>query len=218
MYQEKCLERLDQLISQGQRVIATERQPGPNVIAESWVDDTEMAQWRTSSLNFLKTVFGETSAHYTEFEKNCKRSKISDAEKGYGILRAAKDDIENGFLKNIESMVSADIFSDFIQMGEHLMKENYYHAAASLVGAVLEDSLRKLCEAKKIEVKNSDRLFNLNAKLHEQNVYNKIMWKSIDAWRETRNCADHGKFNEVSPENVKSMVDGVRDFLTKYLA
>lgn len=217
MYKEKTQKRVNELIEQANKVLATERRPGPGVLAEAWVDDIKFAQLRTSSLHFLKSVFGENSAYFVEFENNCKKPKISQAKQGFGILNAAKDEIENGFLNQIETIVSADIFSDFLTMSEYLLKENYYQAAASLAGAVLEDSLRKVCAAHNVGFKEREGLAALNEKLHGKNIYNKIVWKSVDTWREIRNSADHGKFNDFNSEMVATMIDGIRGFLNKHL-
>ena len=218
MYKEKSLERLSQLIDLGQKLYTTLKHPGPNVITQPWVDRTLFAQWRTSSLNFLKTVFGENSSHYTEFLKKCTGNGQSYVDEGNGILKSAEDDIKSGFLKRIESMVSAEIFTDFMEMAEYLHAEGYHIPAASLAGAVLEDSLKKICVAHELEVKRSDRLATLNEKLHTSHVYNKIVWKNIDTWREIRNAADHGSFEEFTPEQVNAMVSGISDFMGRYLA
>jgi hypothetical protein len=46
------------------------------------------------------------------------------------------------------TLVSAEVFNDFLDMSAHLLDNGYYQAAGSLVGAVLEDSLRRVAVAR----------------------------------------------------------------------
>lgn len=48
-YNSKLIQRVDKLISDSEAVLRTVKQPGPNVIAEAWVDDEAMAQLRASA-------------------------------------------------------------------------------------------------------------------------------------------------------------------------
>jgi hypothetical protein len=59
--------------------------------------------------------YGTCSArrtHIQSYPRSCKTSKAADVLKGAGILKAARQDIEAGFLKTLESLVSADIFTE----------------------------------------------------------------------------------------------------------
>jgi hypothetical protein len=42
--------------------------------------------------------------------------------------------------------LQADVFADFLEMAEQLLDQNYKDAAAVIVGAVLEDTLRKIAD------------------------------------------------------------------------
>ena len=50
-------------------------------------------------------------------------------------------------LSNFMSLAQAEVFADFLDMAEHLLGEGYKDAAAVILGAVLEDTLRKLADA-----------------------------------------------------------------------
>ncbi|MGI8996488.1 MAG: HEPN domain-containing protein [Pyrinomonadaceae bacterium] len=136
---------------------------------------------------------------------------------GRGILRAVREDIEGGYLKRIEALVSADIFTDFLEMAEHLLEKGYKDPAASLVGAVLEDGLRKICAKISVTVKSQEDISSLNKKLADAQVYNRLMQKKVQVWNDIRNNADHAKFSEYSKDDVKEMLKGVTDFLAQYL-
>jgi hypothetical protein len=128
---KKVLERLDFLIRIGNTVSsACSFRIGKSVDAVS-VDAVKLfSWWRTSSLSFLKT-FPSEYIYSREFEARCKDLSSDDVEQGLGILSAARDDIEGGYLQKMETLVSAEVFSDFLDMAEHLLDNGYKDPAAS---------------------------------------------------------------------------------------
>ena len=213
----KILERLDSLISIGEKVLATKYDKHfAGMIHYGRVDVGLFQQWRTSSLAFLNTLPSEyIYAH--EFEGTCKESGYDDAEQGVAILRAAKEDIEGGYLQKVETLVSASVFSDFLEMAEHLLDNGYKDPAASLIGAVLEDGLRRICRNNNITVKNDDKISSLNQRLAQNHIYNPLQQGQIQVWNKLRDYADHGRFDQYKQDDVKDMLKGVRSFLSDYL-
>ena len=135
---------------------------------------------------------------------------------GKGILKAVKEDVEGGYLKRIEALVSADIFSDFLDMTEYLLEEGYKDPAASLIGAVLENGLRKICTNRGITVKSKEDISSLNQKLADGKAYTRLTQKELQVWNDIRNNADHGYFDQYTAQNVKDMHKGVRGFLEQH--
>lgn len=84
-----------------------------------------------------------------------------------------------------------------------------------LCGAVLENTLKRLCDAKAIP-RNRGGIHEMNVKLHAAGVYNAFARDSITAWRRPRNDADHGDFDQVQATDVRSMIDGVRKFVGEH--
>jgi hypothetical protein len=181
-----------------------------------YADAGLFSQWRTSSLSFLNTLPPEY-IYSREFEACCKDVYFEDVKHGVGILRAAKDDIKGGYLQKVEALVSASVFSDFLEMAEHLLDNDYKDPAASLIGAVLEDGLRRICGNKNITVKTDDNISSLNQKLAQNHVYNPLQQKQIQVWNKLRDFADHGHFDQYKPDDVKDMLQDVRKFLADYL-
>ena len=167
---DKILGRLDSLIAMGEKVLATRY----HVANAEFVKGDLIQQWRTSTLAFLGAVLGHSSIHFREFENRCKGFAADNAEHGIGILRAAKEDIEGGYLQKVEMLVSASVFSDFLEMAEHLLDNGYKDPAASLTGAVLEDGLRRICGSNNITVKSDDSINSLNQILAQKQVYNPL--------------------------------------------
>ena len=210
---DKVLKRLDTLISIGNTVSSacSLRETGTDV------DTVEVfSQWRTSSLSFLNT-FPPEYIYSREFEARCKDLSLENVEQGLGILRAASDDIEGGYLQKVETLVSAEVFYDFLDMAKHLLDNGYKDPAASLIGAVLEDGLRRICSNNNITVKSDDNISSLNQKLAQKHVYNPLQQKQIQVWNDIRNNADHGNFDQYKADDVTNMLAGVRSFLSNYL-
>ena len=208
---DKVLQRLDNLIETGEKVLSTVRD-------HDFVDTVLAQQWSTSSLAILKAVFTDNSVHYREFEERCKYShQLFHAKRGLAILRAAREDIAGGYLQKVENLVSAEIFSDFLEMAEHLLDNGYKDPAASLIGAILEDGLRRICGNNNITVKSDDNISSLNKRLADNNVYNRLQQREIEVWNKLRDYADHGHFSEYNAERVKDMMAGVSNFLSNYL-
>ena len=85
------------------------------------------------------------------------------------------------------------------------------------MGAVLEDTLRKLCANNGISVPEKTKIDRLNAELAKAGVYNKLVQKRITALADIRNNADHGHFDEFTEDDVEDMVKWVRKFTADHL-
>ena len=138
MVTNRILDRLNSLISMGEKVLVTRlRRSVPGIVAPDSVENASFYQWRISSLAFLNTLPPEY-VYRAKSEVLCKGSLYDDAVRGMAVLQAAKDDIEGGYLQKVETLVSASVFSDFLEMAEHLLDNGYKDPVASLTGAVLE--------------------------------------------------------------------------------
>lgn len=211
--------RVDELIELSNKVIATSRyyeMSGNNV------DDEIFIQFRSSSLSFLKNTFGESNVFYKEFNSNVNRTHQSSTEQGRGILKAVKNEIEGGWIFTIKGLVSAEIFSDFLEMAEYLLKEGFKDPAAVMIGSVLEEHLRQLCIKNGLETSiikegkaNPKKADLINAELTSIELYNKLDQKSITSWLDLRNKAAHGKYSEYTKGQVELMLMGVNNFMSR---
>ena len=130
-----------------------------------------------------------------------------------GIAEALKTAYASGYLQEIEELIHADLFSDFLDMGEYLLAERYKDPAAVIIGGVLEEHLRKLCLKNSINItKNSHfkKADTMNADLANANVYNLLDQKNITAWLHLRNKAAHGKYTDYTDDQVKLALQGIR--------
>jgi hypothetical protein len=220
MTTEDLLKRIDELIAMGNAVYQTNRQRGSNMVYT--VDNGMFCGFRSACLSFLERVFGPNHVHTKEFSQHVKQPLPSHATAGTNILQVARYEIEHGWLLQIKGLVSAEIFADFLEMAEYLLEEGYKDAAAVMIGSVLEEHLRKLCDKNGIAttvVKDGKpvplKAEMLNHELNKANVYNKLDMKQVTSWLDLRNKAAHGKYSEYSKEQVALMLQGVMDFVRR---
>lgn len=179
---EKILVRLDELIANGEKVLQTRRKPAPGVLMGDFVDSEVSTQWGVNCLSILGRVFGENSAHYKIFDALFKGGlNFNSSQRCFGILKAAKDDFENGYLFDTRALIEAEVFDDFLEQVEHLLNQGYFIASAVIAGSVLEDGLRKLCAKNGIALSAKPKLDTMNADLAKAGVYNLLKQKQITA-------------------------------------
>lgn len=217
MVEEKVLGRIDLLIEKGNQVLSTHRENPPNIIGGPTLDTGVFTEWKTQSLSFLDSMLGKSHPYFKSFEDEVKYREIDDVKKGQGILKALREDISGGYLSDIKTLVSSEVFSDFLDMAYHLIENKYKDPAASLCGAVLEDGLRRIAKKANITVKSKDDVSSLNQKCADAMIYNRLMQKKLQVYTDIRNNADHGHFVQYTQDDVIDMHKGISAFLVDYL-
>ena len=217
MKSDRLTERAEALVSRGEALVATRHAPPPNVSGPDRVTQDTFYEWRAASLSFLQLVFGEQHPHTRMFAEKVTTYYYYNSLQGLGILKAAHEELAEGFVGQLRELLAAEIFTDFLDMATHLLESGYKDAAASLGGAVLEDGLRRIAAAREVTVKSSDDLGSLNRRLADAQVYNRLTQKRVHAWNDLRNNADHGKFDEYKAEDVDEMLKGTARLLTEHL-
>lgn len=145
-----------------------------------------------------------------------------------GFIRGLKDDYESGMLDNISRMIEAEVTADYLGQAERLLQEGqpgkFDHVpAAVLIGATLEDALRRLCHRQMPPIaltKPSGEPKTLNPlidDLKKAGVFNELKAKQLRSWADIRNQAAHGEFTQFNRQDVEQMIVGVENFLADYL-
>lgn len=137
-----------------------------------------------------------------------------------GILRALRSDIEAGYLTTFEEEVHADLFSDFLAMADSLVADRLRLPAAVVAGAALESHLRALAVRAGVRTDargKPKRAGALNEDLAKNGTYRKAEQKQVLAWQDLRNSAAHGD-DAFSAEEVRLMIQGIRDFIARHPA
>jgi hypothetical protein len=175
------------------------------------------AGWRAQSLAAITAIVGEDNIYYTEFQEGVNSTDRDQVQRGRGILTALRDDITNGHLSSIRDLVTADVFAGFLQVAGYLLENKYKDAAASITGAVLENGLRDVLAKHDGKVAGRGNLQSLSQQMLQKKLVSGLELKNPQAWIALRDHADHGEFKEYDVGDVKRMIDGVTDFLSKHL-
>src|SRR5262249_19876239 len=165
--QELVKKGFETLLEEAKRVLqdcqwdgrAYHRQPAPN----------DYTRFRAEALNLVRRSCGEDSDHYRELKRLAESKETTNNPVYFvhwgGIVEAAQRDFETGLLFDMKQLISAEVLGDFIEQAEKLLEAGYHVPAASLCGAVLEDTLRKLSEKKSIPIPASTKIDSLNSEL-----------------------------------------------------
>lgn len=159
--------------------------------------------------------------------------KTQDYTVVFGASRAVVTLYEQGGLSSPRLAIAHEIEGNFIDIAQTQVQaaETNKNAnqrqiqlaiAAFLAGASLEDALRRLCDAHGIAYDvDKTSISKLQSALYQPSKEIEIISvsenKQITTWGDTRNKADHGRFNEITHTEVITMVLGVRALLDKHL-
>jgi len=134
----------------------------------------------------------------------------------------------NELSTSLEDRVVAAISADYMGQAEALLHESIsgrfdYVPAAVLCGAVLEDRLRRWCDAQSppLNTKKSDgnnmTLGPLIEELRRHQKFDKLILRQLQGWTDIRNHAAHGEFEKFERHDVELMLSGVEHFLANRL-
>lgn len=144
-----------------------------------------------------------------------------------GAARSLRSDYANERLQTFRELLNADLFSDFLAMAEYLLHdENLKQPAAVVAGGVLEEHIRRLCDKNGIATTYTDAkgkvkpksVETMSADLRKKRIYGTNEQKQVTAWYGIRNSAAHAKYDEFGEDQVRSMIEGLRGFISKYPA
>jgi len=224
---EKLLKKIDDLIAKCKELLEHAKRFDNNLsIRDDGRRMAEFKAFKTSTLSFLAHTIGKDEKYYKDFDYDVIHFKGYNLTVALELLQNIRTDIDEGWLDNIKGIVSAELFSDFLEMAEHLLEENYKDPAAVIIGSVLEENLRELCNRNNIAITTTDpktgkvkpnKAEIMNVDLCKNGVYNILVQKSVTAWLDLRNNAAHGKYGEYDLTQVKNLLQSVRDFIIKYL-
>jgi HEPN domain len=217
--QEQILGEFDELDRECTAVLRQNGWDGQALM--HWPSGFDYMRLRTRIANLVRRVCGESSSHCSNLVALSEEKNAND-DTGkllhyYGVLGAARKDFERGLLVDLKALVEAEILDDFIEQAERLAEAGYYPAAASLGGAILEDTLRKICDHRSIEYPSRTSIEILNVALAKAGAYDKLQQKRITHLADLRNKADHGHFDQINRDDVDDMLKWVRRFTTEYL-
>ena len=218
MTNESLKQKITKLIELGNSLYNSLTYDEPNTVG--LIKDGSFVGFKTLSLSFIKNLYGDNHIYYKEFYEAANSNYEYNVNESLSILAAISFEIHNDWLGNLKKLVTAELFSDFLEMSKYLLDEGYKDAAAVMIGSTLEEQLRQISLSNSIEItttkdgKEIPKKANLiNAELYKANIYGSLTNKNITSWLDLRNKAAHGQYSEYSNEEVKLMYQGVLNFL-----
>jgi len=187
---------------------------------DSYPSDLEYNKWYSSAKNLIEKACGKDGIHYKQIEGTYTKEggESYGMLKCLGVLESAYEDFKLDLLEDTHALITAEVFTDFIEQAEYLLDEGYKLSAAVLMRGVLEDSLKTLCNKEaKISLPNKPKLELMNTELVKAGIYNKNVQKQVTAWAGIGNSAAHMKIKEFSDTDVKNMISGIINFNATFL-
>jgi hypothetical protein len=181
-----------------------------------WTIDDEREQRRlhVRCLAALDRFTQPNSAYRRHVEDMKDPSWVTDLA---DVLAALRDDYREGAMRPVTELVNAALFDDFLEMATELADKGFHGPAAVLAGSVLEEHVRKLAEKSEIAIRDDrDRPKSvelLGTELVKQGVISEPRRKLLAGWYGQRTEGAHGRFENVVPEEVPRMIEGIRDFI-----
>jgi hypothetical protein len=193
----------------------------------SWVDPGLAGQFRAAGTALLQDMFSTQHQLYLDFVHQTSNTNYPNGfDQAVGIVKVVEELAKRDWLRSTKGLIAGEVFSDFLEMAEHLWDEKYKDAAAVIAGSSLEAHLKRLATKanvplnftdanQKVQPKKAD---TLNADLVKAGVYDKNEQKQVTAWLGVRNDAAHGDYAKVIHDVVGQMILGIRFFMSRYPA
>jgi hypothetical protein len=191
-----------------------------------YLDSHAASGARMAGLAVLRDMFGEGHQAYLDFKSMTEGRSPLGFSGAKAVLEVALDHLKNGWLGSISGVVAGELFSDFLEMAQHLSEETYKDAAAVIAGSSLEAHLKRVAVLANVPLSYVDakgatrvkRADTLNTDLAKADVYDLNEQKQVTAWLGIRNDAAHGDYGKVNADMVALMISGIRQFIARYPA
>jgi len=236
----KYLDRFDELIQEGERIYKVLkyvsngffRDPvqGARPLTQQELEEPQkLERWKLNYLSLLEQIIPPRSVHRKLVDETESYFDASDKLNTHIYrLKGLKEDFQKGYLGDLGLEIEAAIVADYMGQAEQLLAEGQsgkydYVPAAVLAGAVLEKSLRTLCDKQSPSistVNNNGKPLTLTPLidvLKKNNVFNELTAKQLRAWADIRNSAAHGQFDEFNRSQVDLMIQGINNFLANHM-
>ena len=216
----RIAERLRGLVEEGKKVASLEKaSPYSSVEYIQDKDKVHLQAWLSKTMNIVEATFGPDSPQYRHLRELMPNGPyhIGHSYEVYpivGMLTGALDDLENGFLRNQDMLISAEVFDNVLDQAAELTRLRYKDPAAVLLRVVLEGALQRLCAARNVD--SGKTASHLNDALKDHGVYAQPQWRLIQSWLDIGNAAAHGKFDDYSQDDLSNALQGVTQFLALY--
>jgi hypothetical protein len=192
----------------------------------------EASAWFTEAASALRAVFPSNHAVLVQWRAIFEGPKSHPSEKvpylksnfdqAVGVVLAAVAVVSDGHLRGLLDGVRAETVGEVLEQAAALLSHKQVVAAAVLAGGALETHLLHLCNRNGLKWEGDGSIGKYEGAIAKARndgtvtVYEATDGKQVTAWGGIRNDAAHTptKFNH-SADEVRRMVDGVREFIAR---
>jgi hypothetical protein len=185
------------------------------------IPETDRQGLVTRSVAAIERITGARSTYVAEVKRLIDKTPYLHVHTPgvMGVVQALRDDLKAGSIQDLAATVHADVFSNFLDMAQHLNDTGYKDAAAVITGSTLESHLRELAIKNGVAILDSHgkpaKASQLNADLAKVGAYNMLDHKSITAHLELRNNAAHGDYTKYTKDQVNNLISSITGFISR---
>lgn len=213
------LQQLDEILAEFERLRVRSKYDDISDLPED-----EIVRFVARARAAIHRIGGPSSTYVLQSEEIMREREFVGAKgkRMAGVLASLRADINSGYLRSVSELIHGELFGDFLEMAQHLVDEGYKDAAAVIAGSALEAHIRQLSQKAGIALETSDssgirpkKADTLNAELAKSSVYSKLDQKNVTSWLALRNDAAHGHYDRYEETQVKLLIAGIRDFISR---
>ena len=182
----------------------------------------EYTAWLSSAAGLLHTVSPPGSPYPEQVEtlmahKDMNIGVVTHAFKQVlGVFMAAHRDWRDGLLAQVEYMIAAATFDDFLDQADTYFKAKKKLESSVLGSAVLEDAVKKVAKKNGIDPSRTT-LDPLIDRLVKAGVLSPVKAKRWKSFAGVRNKALHADWDAFDLDDVGALITGVREVVSDYL-
>ena len=218
---EKILKRFDELIEKAN--VVEKSKYTDHIDWSLYLVETDIFnEWAVSCLHLISQVFDAQSEHYESFKRGKELNhypRFQDFSICLGTLKAAKEDYEKGYIFNIRTLISAEIFEDFIEEAKELIEKSYIDVAAAFLRTIILKSFRKLCEKSNIELSGKAGFEVMSVELVKKGVINESEKKIFAGYYSYVTDVQYGKIgrDKIDITQLNEIISSIQRFNANYL-
>ncbi|OGQ86994.1 MAG: hypothetical protein A2512_13290 [Deltaproteobacteria bacterium RIFOXYD12_FULL_56_24] len=129
-----------------------------------------------------------------------------------GIFFGAKNDIDGGYVFDLQRSISGELFGDFVAVAKAALADGYHTVASVLACAALEDVLKRYAVSKDLQVDGKTMEDVVNA-LKSKGLVSGAQKTLLAAMPKVRNAAMHADWDKLTPQDAGSVIGYVEQFL-----
>lgn len=212
---DDLLAELDALIREGTPLVGSFRDSRDGVYSE--VPELDLQTFVTSNMTTLLRIDPEHAKAVPDGQRGASLCWSHVYVAGVlGAILSLHRAIDKGRLQTLESRIRSAIEDDVLQQARDLLAAGYHGGAMVIVGGILEQRLREICQRRGV-MPQRPSLSAYNEALRNAE-YDQPTWRAIQAHADVRNNAAHGDFQLVTVGQVEDALRFVERFLVEHPA